>query len=216
MDTTHFFRRAISRLARETLYRRMDDSAAFEILARTTAVLDALQLPWWLTDGTLLGFVREGGFIGHDIDVDLGLPASAHSSELEAALERAGLEIYGRYGSPENGLELTVRSRWLYLPGTSLDLFFFYEDGDSMWHAAYYKGHQLRYRYPRFETGPLEVRGVEYQVPHPPEAFLETKYGPNWTRPDPTWNNMLSPESMDMSHLPAATQAMIRAALTRT
>ena len=109
MDTKHFFRRAISRLARETLYRRMDDSAAFEILARTTRVLDGLGLRWWLTDGTLLGFVRERGFIGHDIDVDLGLPASAYSPELEAALEAAGLELYGRYGTPEDGLELTVR-----------------------------------------------------------------------------------------------------------
>lgn len=202
LDTKHFWRRAISRVARETLFRDMDDSAAFELLARTAGVLDELGISWWLTDGTLLGFVRDGGFIGHDIDVDIGLHARDYSPGLERAFERAGLEIYGRYGDADDGLEMTLRSRWLYLPGTSIDLFFFYEREDFMWHAAYYKGMQLRYLYPRFETTSFELRGVQYRVPDPPRRFLEHKYGRHWERPDPGWNNMLSPASLSVAHLP--------------
>lgn len=201
-DTKHFWRRALSRVARETVFRDMDDSAAYDLLARTARVLERMGIEWWLTDGTLLGFVREGGFIGHDIDVDIGLHARDYSPELVRALKDEGLEIYGRYGEPDDGLELTLRSRWLYLPGTSIDLFFFYEEGDFMWHAAYYKGLQLRYRYPRFETTSFELRGVEYKVPDPPRRFLAHKYGRNWERPDPGWNNMLSPASLSVAHLP--------------
>ena len=40
MDLKHFWRRAISRVARETLFREMNDSAAAQILTCTAKVLD--------------------------------------------------------------------------------------------------------------------------------------------------------------------------------
>ena len=181
----------------------MNHEAAYDVLARTARVLDSEGARWWLTDGTLLGFVRDGAFLGHDTDVDLGLRISDYSPRLVRALESAGLSIYETYGSVENGLQITVRSRWLYLPGTSLDLFFFYDDPATrtMWHAAYFRETQLRYRYTPFDLGQLEHRGETYSIPSPPQAFLQAKYGDSWRIPDPTWHNMLSPRSLDLSHL---------------
>lgn len=212
MYTRHLVRRVLSRLARDLFFRSMNNEAAYDILRRTAEVLHAQGAQWWLTDGTLLGFVRDDGFLGHDTDVDLGIMISDYSPDLEAALERAGLQIYDRYGTPDNGLQITVRSRWLYLPGTSLDLFFFYDDetSDTRWHAAYFRGTQFRYRYPRFDLGTLTHRGETYAIPSPPEDFLVAKYGEGWRTPDPSWHNMLSPRCLDLSHLPPEQQESIR------
>lgn len=120
-DLDHFWRRAISRVARETLFREMNDSATAQILTCTAKVLDDMKVDWWLTDGTLLGFVRDNAFIAHDADVDIGVSAKDYTPALERRLAAAGLELYARGGQPDNGYEITLRSRWLYLPGTSLD-----------------------------------------------------------------------------------------------
>ncbi|MCA9706737.1 MAG: LicD family protein [Myxococcales bacterium] len=209
LRSRHLLRRIVSRAARDTVFRRMDDQAARDLLGRTLDVLDSLGIRAWLTDGTLLGCIREGGFIGHDLDIDLGILASDLSPALVPALQRAGLEIYERYGTPRDGYELTLRSRYLYLPGTSLDLFFFYEQGDTVWHAAYWRGHQLRYRYPRFSLERRRFMGRDVWVPSPPEDFLAAKYGPGWRTPDPRWHGMLAPHSLDLD---TASEAVRKAA----
>lgn len=214
MQTKNLFRRAISRFARDFIYTRMDHEAAYDIMGRTAAALNSLGVRWWLMDGTLLGFVREGEFLGHDADVDIGIHMSDYSPALLSALRDTGLQLYSQHGTPDNGLEITVRSRWLYLPGTSLDIFLFYDDEgqDTWWHATSYKGHQMRYRYPRFELETLEVRGQTYNVPSPPERFLVQKYGDDWRTPNTSWHGLLSPKSLQIDHLAPEVQARIRAA----
>ena len=70
---------------------------------------------------------------------------------------------------------------------------------------------QLRFRYPKFETRPLRVRGVDFPIPDDPEAVLEAKYGPTWRVPDRAWDNMLSPRNLEMGHLRPAVRSDIEA-----
>ncbi len=142
-------------------------------------------------------------------DVDLGLRISELTPQLIPALEAAGLEVYHAYGRPDDGYQLTLRSRYLYLPGTSLDLFFFYEQDDTLWHAAYWRGHQLRYRYRRFELEPRRFLGLDVWVPAPPEDYLVAKYGEQWSVPNPHWHSMFAPKSLDLQ---AASETVRKAA----
>ena len=46
---------------------------AKEDFRETISILELLKLDYWIADGTLLGFVREGSFIEHDTDIDFYL-----------------------------------------------------------------------------------------------------------------------------------------------
>ena len=46
---------------------------AQEDFRETISILELLKLDYWIADGTLLGFVREGSFIEHDTDIDFYL-----------------------------------------------------------------------------------------------------------------------------------------------
>jgi lipopolysaccharide cholinephosphotransferase len=46
----------------------------FEMLHDLSIIINAHNLRWWIDGGTLLGFVRSGGFIPWDDDMDISLP----------------------------------------------------------------------------------------------------------------------------------------------
>jgi hypothetical protein len=63
------------------------DATKFEhdarrVLSRAVEVLDALGIRFWINSGTLLGWLRQCGFIGHARDVDIGVFAQDFRSEL--------------------------------------------------------------------------------------------------------------------------------------
>ena len=43
-----------------------------ELLKNCTSALDSVGVVYWLEFGTLLGYYREGDFISHDYDIDIG------------------------------------------------------------------------------------------------------------------------------------------------
>lgn len=46
----------------------------FEMLSDLAIILNKHNLRWWIDGGTLLGFVRNNGFIPWDDDMDISLP----------------------------------------------------------------------------------------------------------------------------------------------
>ncbi|MBV5280578.1 MAG: hypothetical protein J0651_04900, partial [Actinobacteria bacterium] len=62
----------------------------------------------------------------------------------------------------------------------------------------------LYWRFSRFNTRPFDYIGQTWQVPDPPEQFLEEIYGPNWRTPDAHFDSLLSgynrnPEASDVA-----------------
>jgi phosphorylcholine metabolism protein LicD len=49
----------------------MDKNQALDNLREIVETLNELGLKWWLDAGTLLGAIREKGFIEHDRDIDI-------------------------------------------------------------------------------------------------------------------------------------------------
>ena len=159
---------------------------AAHALANLVAARDALTACGarpFLVDGTLLGAIREGDFIAHDRDTDMGCFIEDHVAGMIPAMKRAGFRIGKRFGAPGRGLEYAFRRHAI-----KLDVFFYYSDEAGSFHAAWKNGQPIRYSYWPFGLAPVEFMGETFLAPDDPERFLATKYGPDWRTPVTDWD----------------------------
>lgn len=165
----------------------MDARSARELLADAVTALESAGQTVWITDGTLLGAIREGDFLGHDKDVDLAMNAPVDEDVVAAALGGAGFVQTERFGGHPDGLELRF-----HRGGLDLDIFVFYADGDVVWHAAWLDGRMIRFPYAPFELERIDFVGLHVLAPAGAERYLETKYG-DWRTPRTDWHWAYSP-----------------------
>ena len=142
----------------------------------------------FLAYGTLLGAVRQGDFIGHDSDADLGyvsehdhpVDASLESFRLQRRLTRMGFEI-SRY----SGLAFKVIVRESDGATRGLDVFGGFLRGGTLYLMGEV-GHPFRREWlePRSE---VTLAGRAFPAPHEPERLLVASYGPGWKVPDPAY-----------------------------
>ena len=76
--------------------------------------LDALGIEFWVNSGTLLGWLRECGFIPHSRDVDVGVFADDFDQErldeLIAVMAGLKLRLSHRFGTLSDAFELSFQS----------------------------------------------------------------------------------------------------------
>lgn len=158
--------------------------------------------PYTLTFGTLLGAIREKGFIPHDTDVDIAVWADEDYSEVFKTLESRGFELKREIivDNGEFGLEYTYRYHGFYV-----DFFFMYPMGDGSYYGTEFRDHPGCNNWGESirEKGGLHVFRIFLpmskeleRVPFEKSSFMVTKdalgfvegyYGPNWRIPDPTF-----------------------------
>ena len=156
-----------------------------EVLA---VLADECGVPSFLSYGSLLGAVREGGLIGHDVDVDVGyLSASAHPADawLESCAIERRLREHGWRVRRENGgfLALFLAQR----DGTTrnLDVFTCFQVGDHI-----HQVHDTRVKAGRSvvePVAPVTFEGRQLPGPAQPEVMLAAAYGEGWRVPDPSF-----------------------------
>ncbi|MBL7033600.1 MAG: LicD family protein [Candidatus Delongbacteria bacterium] len=150
----------------------------------------------WLTDGTLLGYYREQRILQHDQDADLGLFIEDYSDRILAGFKNAGWELDHVFGNIECGLQLSFLRN-----GSKLDLFFFYPEGDRLWHGAWKaepKGKfrkLIKYYYEPFELRMVDFLGRQFAVPADTEQYLVTKYGEGWAVEQREWDWAFGPSN---------------------
>ena len=147
----------------------------------------------WLTYGTLLGQIREGGLIAHDDDFDVAY-LSKHDNPADVMQEM--LAMCRQMIS--DGLDVTVSQNGILKPKAkvSADIY-----------AAWFQGGKLFMQNTTcLNLQPSELEpytqvhfcGVTAWVPAKPDAFLQGKYGENWRVPDPSYRRKMAPGAADV------------------
>tara|TARA_Y100000768_G_scaffold521_1_gene390 strand:+ start:25542 stop:26978 length:1437 start_codon:yes stop_codon:yes gene_type:complete len=136
--------------------------------------LDQLEIPFMLSDGVLLGAVRDGGFIPWDWDVEISIKVEDIFNKSDSLLEQL----------KKNDFDLDkINLVWdnykvnAYKHGTKFSLIGFYEEGEYRMRSAW--------KYPKIFFDRLEkfvFLNRTYHVPSPPESYLEFQYG-DWRTP---------------------------------
>lgn len=172
----------------------MDKQVAYNNLKDAAEVLNELDCHWWLESGTCLGAVREGDFIDHDLDVDVGLTDRDKATEIVEKMRIRGHQVYKTYGTLRHGLEVAMIKN-----GVKTDFFWFYKYKDKLWHAAYQTMDGLKYyRKYSFDKDLFDkpksynFKGIQTYLPNPPEKYLEQMYG-EWQTPVKDWSWWESP-----------------------
>ncbi|MEE9454965.1 MAG: adenylyltransferase/cytidyltransferase family protein [Paracoccaceae bacterium] len=139
---------------------------------------------YFIIDGTLLGLVRDGGFITGDHDIDIGMWVEDYDITIIDDFIAAGFKYERKFGTPSTGLEL--RFRYGDIP---IDLIFFHRETDHIWNNLYTaQGQTLKAVSPIFSLEPANFLGLNVMVPSPPKKYIETVYGSKWQHPVKIWN----------------------------
>ena len=182
----------------------MNRENAKQLLHDVHTVLSELKLTHFLIDGTLLGAIREGDFIGHDNDMDLGVLAEEWSNktvgEMTDAMLGKGITVAHMFGDPMLYFEVALRR-----DGVKCDLFFYRRDGAFRIFHAFKNGAKnlpedvITYEYDAElieNITPLNFQGEMYPAPADPVAVLVAKYGEEWRTPIKVWDWQYGPHNV--------------------
>lgn len=159
---------------------------------------------FWLTFGTLLGAVREHGFIAHDLDIDVGVMNTIDFQKLDTSLRQHGfrqtrkIEIYSKNDSA-SGFEITYGKE-----SVTIDIFVFHRlDAINIQTYDFLNGVEspefLLYKTVRKIVLPMKEL-IDYnflnrkvKIPNNYKDYLSAHYGESYMTPDPTWSTLSSP-----------------------
>ncbi|MGI9823129.1 methyltransferase domain-containing protein [Agromyces sp. Marseille-Q5079] len=165
-------------------------SRLLENAQRIVEVLEAEAFAVYIVGGSLLGYMRTGGLMAHDDDIDLAF-LSEHSDPSDI-----GLDSFRMQRALEAAGYTVVRHSLAHL-----EVDFFDAQGHVEHYVDIFTGYfrDGLYCQPFALRGPevvredlvpvrrVEVDGVELPAPARPEAWLEYAYGPSWLVPDPSF-----------------------------
>lgn len=187
----------LAQTGRILLSRRLDTEWQARVIGLYDRVRDRIGTSFgydvFLMYGTLLGAVREGGYISHDADFDSAY-ISRHQTGPEAAEELVDIALSLR----EAGLIVDMRERLLHVHDPEkrnyrIDLFhlFFDEDGLLRFPWGVAGTSQLRQEDWR-GTRLIEFSGGTGLIPVNAEQVVAHVYGDDWRQPKPGFNWSLS------------------------
>jgi len=178
----------------------IDDGARRAYLDQVEQVLailaDDCEVPAFISFGTLLGAVRNGRLIGHDVDVDLGY-LSRHETPVDAiresfTIERALRTRTGWRITRANGGFLQLFPQQVDGSIRNIDVFTCFGTAAG----RLYQVNDIGTVGDRSAIEPLrqiELEGRMMPAPARPEVLLEAAYGPTWRVPDPTFTYQANP-----------------------
>lgn len=151
--------------------------------------------------GSLLGYIREGGFIPHDCDLDFGvLPGTAPSTLARVFVEQYGYKFLHAFSYHGEVTEVTLEKR-----GVPMDFIFYKVDNVQSWCTVYHWSPDARYTDARQNSvkhvyqakvtslQTMTVHGAKVSVPTNYEEFLCSEFGEGWRIPDPKFKPSQQP-----------------------
>ena len=147
--------------------------------------LNSLGIKYILFSGTLLGFYRNGSFIQHDYDIDLGVRIEDYNPIMENGNSKIKFKL--TKGTPKFGYLMKFTHIQTNIP---IDIFFFYKEHNYLWHST--SGGKLckkskykmcRWKIPEYNRKQVSYLNNNFYIPDSTEQYLENFYGPNWNIP---------------------------------
>jgi len=173
---------------------------ASSVMFQIDNVFEELKIDYWLEYGTLLGAIREKGFISHDLDIDLGLYLNDYSEHIQVVFNKYGFKKRNKI-SIDNG-QYGLEESYIY-KDIVIDLFYFTrkdsqyyshgfknEDGKS-WSRTIQDNGGLIVReiyFPHGKIKKINFLGKEFPVPVNSEEHLKAFYGDNYLIPNSSWD----------------------------
>ncbi len=171
-----------------------------EILTAFTTAMSELDLPYWLDYGTLLGVIRDGGYVDNDTDLDFGMYLHDYTPEISEVLSRYGFKA--EYDRLVDGGE-TAREAVYSYKGVHTDIFFYKVEGDRMYTmvafpeggrsyeemvAAYGGMKVYRTTHPYMGTKMISYKDLVIAVPEDEHRYLVSCYGEGYAVKDPDYD----------------------------
>ncbi|XP_073993833.1 ribitol-5-phosphate transferase FKTN-like isoform X4 [Rhodnius prolixus] len=166
-----------------------------KLLFKTKVVLDNLSIPFWLSSGTCLGYLRQCDIISYSQDVDIGVFVKDFNYQIIADMHAHHLYLKHWFGELEDSLELSFVDQQSTL---KLDIFFFYVEGDTYWNGGTQvkTGKKFKYVFEKFYLCWTSFLGLKVRVPCDTKTYILANYGPNWTIPIRQWDWKSSPSNV--------------------
>lgn len=180
---------------------------SIDVVSKFCKCMEDNNIWYTMAFGSLLGTVRDGGFIKHDLDVDVIMWADDYNSDLSSLLAAYGfrkthtfLTDGGRLGREEtyefNNVSIDIF--YLYKPIDQLPYCCDYSPmtGCSTWRESMKKNGNLLTR--RLEL-PYELNkkrkiaqfeSIQVYIPSNAEDILSARYGDDYMIPNPHWSNV--------------------------
>lgn len=181
----------------------MDKEQAISNLVGIQVALSINKKKFFLIDGTLLGAIREGDFIDHDNDTDIGVYMEEWEkkdlTKLTSDLMKIGFKVLHQFGELGKYFELAVSRN-----GVKTDLFFYKKEKEKRIFHAFLRGGKnipedlITFEYPAElieKTKKIYFKSVKFPIPKYPEKVLKIKYGENWRVPNQDWDWAESPKN---------------------
>ena len=158
---------------------RLDPARCRTALLAAKAGLEAAGVRSFLTYGTLLGLQREGDFISHDTDIDLGIWPGADKPAIIDRLSTVGFAYTGREPA-KTEINLPFRHE----NGVVVELYEHFEEGGRICSGVELAGARLLWAFSPFDLVSRAWLGTRFLVPDEAARYLTEGYG-DWQTPNP-------------------------------
>ena len=183
-----------------------------ELLSQFHQCCEENGIKYTLAFGTLLGAIRERGFINHDLDIDVWIWKEDCPNNIETILSQYGFVLDHSF-SIDDG-ELGQEETYIYKDVT-IDLFYIYQPIEKLPYCCFFvpardavtcQQSMKRYGYvsPRRIELPFQHNRMlvsfgtsELFIPSNYEEILKGRYGENYMIPDPNWTNKDKPSIVE-------------------
>ena len=174
-----------------------------DLLGRVADALEEHATDWWISNGTLLGYVRESDFLAHDHDMDVtALVPYVRMRGLARRLQAAGCRVSNK-GTFRSGIVWRVVLEEVASPDGDvmrprLDIFFARPVRSGGVVTVRFDRQEVhRFAYPSVRTELVTTRMSHSPVraPADPEELLRIEYGDTWRTPEEHWYYLHRPSN---------------------